>query len=72
MDRIVATNGGGTVVGDDRSFTTSNSASLANLTLSSGALMPGFSSVQTHYVAAVANAVSSITVTPLLPESTAC
>ncbi len=43
---------------------TSNNANLGNMTLSSGLLDPAFNSSTTSYTAAVANAVSTITVTP--------
>ena len=54
---------------DDRA--TSQAAALSNLTLSSGALLPAFASGTTSYTAAVANAVSAITVSPTTSETNA-
>ncbi len=48
-----------------------SNADLSNLVLSSGTLTPGFASGTTSYAADVSNAVTSITVTPTLAESTA-
>ncbi|MFD1747509.1 cadherin-like beta sandwich domain-containing protein, partial [Rhizobium helianthi] len=49
----------------------STNADLANLTLSQGTLTPGFASGTTSYTASVANAVTSINVTPTLADATA-
>jgi alpha-tubulin suppressor-like RCC1 family protein len=62
--RMVATSGGGTVRGEDRVFTTSSLATLASLGLSSGTLMPDFSSGVTRYGVVLPNSTSSLTVTP--------
>ena len=42
--RVVATSAGGTIRGDDMTFTTTGLATLASLTLDSGTLRPGFAS----------------------------
>ncbi len=62
---VVATSGGGTVTGDDMTFTTNDLASLTSLTMSSGALSPAFSSINTSYLLTVPFATASITVTPV-------
>ncbi|AKL96033.1 cell wall/surface repeat protein [Clostridium aceticum] len=49
----------------------SNNADLSNLTLSEGTLSPVFASGTTDYTASVANAVTSITVTPTVVDATA-
>jgi len=49
----------------------SSNASLANLTISSGALAPVFASGTTSYTASVGNSTSSVTVTPTLSDTTA-
>jgi gliding motility-associated-like protein len=46
-------------------------ATLANLVLSNGTISPAFSSSTTSYTTTVANAVSSITLTPTLTDATA-
>ncbi|WP_307852094.1 cadherin domain-containing protein [Neobacillus rhizophilus] len=49
----------------------SNNADLSNLTVSTGALVPGFSSGTTNYSVSVGYNVPSITVTPTVADSTA-
>ncbi|MFC3068576.1 cadherin-like beta sandwich domain-containing protein [Phenylobacterium soli] len=49
----------------------STDATLSGLTLSAGTLSPSFAAATTSYTASVANAVSSITVTPTLNDPTA-
>ncbi|WP_222429929.1 cadherin-like beta sandwich domain-containing protein [Paenibacillus cremeus] len=49
----------------------SSNANLGNLTLSQGTLTPAFASGTTSYTASVGNAVSSLTVTPTVSDSTA-
>jgi spore germination protein GerM len=51
--------------------TSSSNADLSNLALSSGTLSPAFSSATTSYTTSVANAVSSITVTPTAAQANA-
>ena len=68
--RVVATSAGGTVTGEDMSFTTSTTATLAGLSLSGGTLAPGFSSSIVDYSSVVPNAASSITVTPIAAFAT--
>ncbi|WP_168801042.1 cadherin-like beta sandwich domain-containing protein [Peteryoungia ipomoeae] len=46
-------------------------ATLSNLTLSAGTLVPGFASGTTSYTASVGNAVTSLTVTPTVTDATA-
>jgi len=58
-----ATNGIGTSYGSAVSFTT-GSANLSGIGLSAGTLSPVFSATTTGYTVAVANTVSSITITP--------
>jgi gliding motility-associated-like protein len=48
----------------------SSDASLSNLTISSGTLTPGFASGTTGYTVSVANAITSITVTPTVNDPT--
>ncbi|ASU36279.1 cadherin-like beta sandwich domain-containing protein [Mucilaginibacter xinganensis] len=47
----------------------SSNANLANLTISSGTLSPAFASAVTSYTASVANAVSSIKITPTTSDA---
>ncbi|MDQ0640272.1 gliding motility-associated-like protein [Pedobacter sp. W3I1] len=49
----------------------SANADLANLTLSSGTLLPAFAPATTSYTASVGNATTSITVTPTTSDATA-
>jgi alpha-tubulin suppressor-like RCC1 family protein len=49
----------------------SNVATLSSLALGRGTMSPGFSTNTTNYTAAVANTITSVTVTPTLTESTA-
>jgi len=71
--RIVATSGGGTVTGGDLTFTTTTFASLNNLSLSSGTLLPSFTSINSSYVISVPYGTSSIRITPVCldPSSSA-
>ncbi|WP_202701525.1 cadherin-like beta sandwich domain-containing protein, partial [Flavobacterium sp. UGB4466] len=56
--------------GNSATLTTLNNvATLSNVSLSSGALTPVFSSKTTAYTASVSNAVSSITVTPVTTDT---
>ena len=68
--RVIATSAGGTVKGTNMTFTSTNFTSLSGLTLGSGTLSPAFSGNVTNYVATVPNAVSVITVTPLVELGT--
>lgn len=68
--RVVATSNGGTVTGDDLTFTTSSLACLSFLTPSNGTLSPAFASSVTSYLLTVPNEVGSITVTPVVTYST--
>jgi alpha-tubulin suppressor-like RCC1 family protein len=70
--RIAAASAGGTVWGEDLTFTTTNQAYLNQLTLAGGTLLPEFASSITGYAAAVPFTTGSITVTPVvgLPTST--
>ena len=63
--RMVAASGGGTQRGGDMTFTTTTFASLTDLTMSSGTLLPAFASPTHGYVAAVSNATSNLRVTPV-------
>lgn len=69
--RIVATSGGGPTFGEDRTFSTTGSASLTGLALSEGALSPAFAGPTTSYVTTLPNAVSSVTVTPVAAHPSA-
>ena len=69
--RAVAENPGGVARGADFTFTTSTFASLANLTLSDGALVPVFSREIANYLVSVPNATSSLRVTPTCASATA-
>ncbi|WP_419788926.1 cadherin-like beta sandwich domain-containing protein [Mucilaginibacter sp. FT3.2] len=63
--RSYAISTAGTAYGDAVSFSTlSNDATLSALSLSSGSLNPVFSSATTSYTASIANATSTITITP--------
>ena len=57
------------VVTVNRAGAASNNASLSDLTISSGMLMPGFSSNTLAYTDAVANATASVTVTPTAADA---
>jgi hypothetical protein len=52
-----------------RAAPASSDADLTNLSLSSGSLSPGFASATTSYSASVADAVSSVTVTPTASDA---
>jgi hypothetical protein len=59
-------------VGVDASFTTvSNVATLSNLAVSAGSLVPAFASSTTSYAVTVPNATTSLTVTPTLSQALA-
>jgi gliding motility-associated-like protein len=47
----------------------SNNATLANLTISAGTLMPAFATGTTSYTASVSNATTSVTVTPVTTDT---
>ena len=66
--RGVATSVGGRVTGADQTFTTTDLAGLAGLTLSDGSLAPEFTSARTTYAATVANATASVGVTPVVAQ----
>ena len=70
--RITATSAGGTVRGNDMSFKTTSSASLAGLVVDGSVLMPGFSSINTSYSVTVPADTGQVTVTPTasLPSAT--
>lgn len=57
------------VVGDNGTILQYSDASLSGLTLSSGTLSPAFAPTRTSYTVGVANAVSSMTVTPTLSDN---
>ncbi len=57
--------------GDDGVFTTSTAANLASLTVSEGALMPGFAPTRTSYAVTVPNATTSLTLTPVAADAAA-
>jgi len=63
--------GAGTATVNIRVNTTGSVATLANLAASSGTLAPAFVSTTTSYAANVANAVSSITITPTATDPNA-
>ena len=62
--RVVGTAGGGTARGSDLTFTTTTFASLANLTLGTGTLMPGFSRIRTSYAVTLPATTTDLTVVP--------
>ena len=68
--RVVAASGGGTVKGEDMTFTTTTFASLVSLGLSSGTLYPEFTAPTLSYVASVPYSTSSISVTPVCAYAT--
>ena len=53
----------------NRASTTSNDATLAGLSISSGSLTPAFASTVTSYTVAVTGTVSSVVLTPIVNES---
>jgi hypothetical protein len=69
--RLTATNVDGTTYTAGGTFNTtlSSNADLSDLTLSHGAIEPGVSSGVTSFLASVANATSSITITPTCAEA---
>jgi hypothetical protein len=70
--RAYAINGGGVGYSPASTFATlSTNADLSNLVLSSGSFSPVFASGTTSYIANVANAVSSISVTPTRAQANA-
>ncbi|MBN8459854.1 MAG: cadherin-like beta sandwich domain-containing protein [Verrucomicrobia bacterium] len=69
--RVVATIGGGTVKGADRTFATTTAATLSGLSLSSGVLSPAFVSRTLGYASVVPFASGNITVTPVTTSPTA-
>ena len=62
---MVATNGGGTVKGEDMTFTTTTAASLDGLVVGGGALVPGFSRANASYTVTVPSATTTVTLTPV-------
>ena len=63
--RAFATNDGGTSYSNAVNFSTpSNNADLTALTVSSGTLLPSFTTATTSYTMSVANSVTSFTLTP--------
>ena len=69
--RAVATNPGGTAIGEDMSFTTTTLATLSALSLSRGTLAPAFDSTLTSYIATVPFAAVNITLTPVTTHAAA-
>jgi alpha-tubulin suppressor-like RCC1 family protein/phosphodiesterase/alkaline phosphatase D-like protein len=69
--RILVTSENGTAAGDDLMFTTTESATLAGLSLSAGTLAPDFAKTRFGYDAMVPFNASSITVTPVATFSEA-
>jgi hypothetical protein len=70
--KAYATNGQGTSYTSVGTFTTlSTNADLSDLELGGGTLHPTFASATTSYTASVANAISSITLTPTRSEASA-
>jgi len=63
--RVVAASSANTVCGEDMTFTTTALASLTNLTMSSGTLVPAFAGNTTRYFATLSAATTSISVTPV-------
>jgi alpha-tubulin suppressor-like RCC1 family protein/phosphodiesterase/alkaline phosphatase D-like protein len=63
--RVSAANPGGTVYGGDLTFTTGNSAGLADLVLSAGSLTPDFDGKIRDYLATVPFTTTSLSVTAL-------
>jgi alpha-tubulin suppressor-like RCC1 family protein/phosphodiesterase/alkaline phosphatase D-like protein len=66
--RVKAVNAGGTIHGGDQTFTTGNSAGLANLVLTEGSLSPAFDGRIRNYVATLPFSTSqaSVTATPVV------
>lgn len=69
--RVVADGPGGTVVGEDRSFTTTTLATLGGLSIAEATLSPAFESTRTGYVTTVPFAVDGVSVTPVVNHPTA-
>jgi N-acetylneuraminic acid mutarotase len=70
--RVNAKNSGGSVSGNDFSFTrANNNANLSGLSLSTGALSPAFASGTFSYTATIPYATAILTVTPTVADSTA-
>ncbi|MDR3386497.1 MAG: IPTL-CTERM sorting domain-containing protein, partial [Rudaea sp.] len=55
----------------NRAGALSNNASLSNLAISSGSLVPSFATATLNYTDAVANAITSVTVTPTVADANA-
>jgi alpha-tubulin suppressor-like RCC1 family protein len=64
--RIVASSSGGTVRGEDQTFTTSTAACLSDLVPGHGTLLPAFDMNVTRYSLAVPPAVTGITLAPVV------
>jgi alpha-tubulin suppressor-like RCC1 family protein len=69
--RMIVTNEFGSARSEEMTFTTTNFGSLADLGLSSGALVPGFNGATTRYLATVPFEVASIAVTPVTAHAAA-
>ena len=71
--QLVATNSAGTNTSPDSTFSTlpNTNANLSALTTTAGALSPAFAPATTSYTVAVANGVSSATVTPTAADANA-
>jgi alpha-tubulin suppressor-like RCC1 family protein/phosphodiesterase/alkaline phosphatase D-like protein len=69
--RLVATSSGGTVRGEDMTFTTSSQCTLASLATDPGTLVPAFDSTKFNYGVTVPFATDRIILTPLLVDASA-
>jgi alpha-tubulin suppressor-like RCC1 family protein len=67
--RVVATSAGGTVMGDDMTFTPTDFTLLTGLDLSTGTLLPGFSGTNRTYAVTLPSTTGSLTVTPVLKHA---
>ena len=68
--RVLATSATGTALGDDLTFTTTTRATLSDLALAGGTLVPGFAWDHTRYTVTVPYAVDHITMTPVVAFAT--
>ncbi|WP_378945955.1 cadherin-like beta sandwich domain-containing protein [Mesorhizobium sp. ANAO-SY3R2] len=71
VDVSVNTPGGSATLTSGFTYTLASDATLANLTISSGTLSPGFAAGTTSYTAAVASNVTSIDVRPTINDASA-
>lgn len=69
--RMIASGAGGTVRGEDRTFTTSSLASLASLVADAGPLSPAFDPRQDAYLLTVPHSTAEISLTAELVEASA-